>query len=243
MKKKTSINIGTSGWNYKHWKGNFYPEGIPQKKWLEYYITKFSTVELNNTFYRLPLVSTFKKWHDSTPENFLFSVKASRFITHIKRLNEPEEPVDKFISSAKNLKTKLGPVLFQLPPGFKYDPERLECLLKILPPKLRYTFEFRNSTWWNDETYQLLRRYNSAFCIFELGEIISTKEVTADFVYIRLHGPSGRYSGDYDKHTIKEWADLFNQWKKEDKDIFCYFDNDERGFAAKNALDLKEMVG
>jgi len=242
MKPKTSVYIGTSGWNYKHWKGNFYPEGVPQKRWLEFYITKFSTVELNSTFYRLPLVSTFKKWHESTPDDFFFSVKASRFITHIKRLNEPIEPVDNFISSAKNLEAKLGPILFQLPPGFKYNYKRLEDFLKILPFKLRYTFEFRNNTWWNNETYQLLKKHNCAFCIFELGETISPKEVTADFVYIRLHGPGGRYRGDYDKQTLGEWADAFNQWKKEKKDIFCYFDNDERGFAAKNALGLKEMI-
>ena len=144
MKIKTSIYIGTSGWNYKHWRGNFYPEGIPQKKWAWVLYYKIFYCRTNSTFYRLPLVSTFKKWNDSTPDDSLFSVKASRFITHIKRLNKPEEPVDNFISSAKNLGKKLGPILFQLPPGFKYNYKRLEGFLKILPFKLRYTFEFRN---------------------------------------------------------------------------------------------------
>ena len=237
------IHIGTSGWGYKHWKGNFYPEDIPQKDWLQFYISKgFCTVELNSPFYHLPKKSTYEKWRNSVPEDFIFSVKASRYITHIKKLYEAKESVEKFFDSAVELKSNLGPVLFQLPPGWKFDKDRLQNFLKDLPVKNRYTFEFRNDTWWNDETLGLLKDNNIAFCIYELGGTITPKEITADFVYIRLHGPGSKYQGDYDKKTLSEWANSFTGWKNDGKDIFCYFDNDQKGYAAKNALELNELI-
>ena len=240
MKK---VNIGTSGWNYQHWKGSFYPEDIPQKDWLHFYIGKgFKTVELNSPFYHLPKNSTYKKWYESVPEDFVFSVKASRYITHIKKLNEAGESIEKFFDGAKELKEKLGSVLFQLPPGLKSDAERLKNFMKNLSEKYRCTFEFRNNSWWNDDIFEELKNKNAAFCIYELNGTITPKEVTADFIYIRLHGPGGKYQGDYDNKTLSNWADFIRNWNEEGKDVYCYFDNDEKGFAAKNALKLKELT-
>src|SRR5690606_9874997 len=157
--KKNKIHIGTSGWNYKHWKKNFYPADLPQKKWLEFYYGKFKTVELNNSFYRLPEEKTFDNWRKSTPEDFIFSVKASRYITHIKKLID-EEPLKEFLKRTKFLKEKLGPILFQLPPGWKYNEERFDAFLKILPDKFKFIFEFRNESWWNDNVINKLKEHN-----------------------------------------------------------------------------------
>lgn len=236
------IYIGTSGWNYKHWKGRFYPDDLPVKSWFKFYIEKFDTVELNTSFYHLPKKETFVKWYKDAPGKFIYAVKASRYITHQKKLNEPDEPVDTFIKHAEGLKEKLGPILFQLPPGWKYNEERFEKLLKILPKKYRYTFEFRNETWWNNDAFSLLEKYNSAFCIFELAGQITPNIVTADFIYIRLHGPNGKYAGSYDDKALVKWADQFDIWKNEGKDIYCYFDNDDSAYAAFNALTLKKLL-
>lgn len=232
--------MGTSGWSYKHWKETFYPKDIKQKEWLEYYYSKFKTVEVNNSFYRIPEDKTFESWKDSTPKNFLFSVKANRAITHYKYLKDKKK-VDDFLEKVNILKSKLGPVLFQLPPNYKYHKEVLEKFLKGLPQKFRYTMEFRNKEWWNDEAYDLLKKYNVAFCIYELGDVQTENVVTADFVYIRLHGPDGKYKGNYEDNTLKMWNGHFNDWLDVGKDVYCYFDNDENGYAPKNALKLLEI--
>ena len=195
--------IGTSGWNYKHWKGNFYPEDITQKEWLNFYTERFDTVELNASFYHLPKRDTFKNWKKDTPDKFIFSVKASRYITHNKKLHEVKEPVSNFYKSANGLGKKIGTTLFQLPPGWKFNEERIRNFIKVLPKSKRFTIEFRNDSWWNDDLLQILRDNNIAFCIFELGGVLSPKEVTADFIYIRLHGPDGKYAGSYDEKHYK----------------------------------------
>jgi uncharacterized protein YecE (DUF72 family) len=239
MRKK--IHIGTSGWNYRHWKGRFYPEDIPQKKWLEFYCKNFRTLELNNTFYRLPEVKTFNNWRKNTPDDFMFSVKASRYITHIKKLND-KEPTQEFLKRAKYLKEKLGPILFQLPPGWKFNEKRFNSFLDNLPKKYSYTFEFRNDNWWNEKVIESLKEHNMAFCIFEIGGTISPREVTADFIYVRLHGPGEKYQGSYSDKKLKDWASFFCKWKKKGKEIWCYFDNDQNAYAAHNADKLQEMV-
>jgi uncharacterized protein YecE (DUF72 family) len=236
------INIGTSGWNYKHWRGWFYPEDLPQKQWLNFYIKKFKTVELNNSFYRLPTKEVFQKWKASVPGDFIFSVKGSRYLTHMKKLNDPEDSLKDFIANVKGLGNKSGPVLFQLPPGWALNIERFTAFLKALPKKFKFTFEFRNSSWWNDEVYSLLKKYNAAFCIFELGGVLSPKEVTADFIYIRLHGPGGKYQGDYSSTVLSGWSDFFKSCRNQAEEIFCYFDNDQNAYAAKNALELIQIV-
>ncbi len=239
---KGKVYIGTSGWNYKHWKGNFYPEDLRQKNWLGFYADKLKTVEINNSFYRLPDKKTFKSWKDNTPKNFIFSVKGSRYITHMKKLKEPKQSSKKLFTRVKHLKKKLGPILFQLPPRWKFNRERFEKFLKVLPEKYRYTFEFREKSWWNDETLELLKKYNAAFCIYELAGTLTPKEVTADFVYIRLHGPGDKYQGNYSKKQLSGWAGAVSTWQRKNKDVYLYFDNDDSGYAVKNAMEIQKML-
>ncbi len=242
MKRKGHIYIGTSGWHYSHWAGTFYPEGIKDNEQLPYYLQHFKTVELNNSFYNLPLATTFKNWKAATPEGFLFSVKGSRYITHMKKLKVDKATINKFLSRAGKLDEKLGPVLFQLPPGWKVNAERFEEFLNKLPEGHRYTFEFRNASWYAEEIYELLRSHNCAFCIYELAGHLSPLEVTADFVYIRLHGPGDKYQGSYTAAALKRWAKEIKRWVGEGRDVFVYFDNDQAGYAAFNAGQLYEMA-
>lgn len=236
------IYVGTSGWNYRHWKGNFYPEHLKQKEWLKFYSQRLDTVEINNSFYRLPDTNTFASWARNTPEKFIFSVKGSRYITHMKKLNDPEQSIKKLFTRIKYLKEKLGPILFQLPPHWKFNKERLEKFLKALPKDYRYTFEFREKSWWNHEALELLVEYNAAFCIYELAGTITPKEITADFVYIRLHGPGDKYQGDYSKNELTGWAEAISSWQRKNKDIYVYFDNDDSGYSIKNAQELQNML-
>jgi uncharacterized protein YecE (DUF72 family) len=238
----TKIYIGTSGWHYKHWKGTFYPEDIKEKDQLVKYIETFNTVELNNSFYHLPLRSTFTQWKKSVPDNFIFAVKGSRYITHMKKLKESNEALQALLHNASGLKEKLGPVLFQLPPGWKINTQRLEDFLKQLPRKFRFAFEFRNKTWYTEDVYALLRKYNCAFCIYELDRHLSPLEVTTDFVYVRLHGPAGKYQGSYTKRQLSSWAKTCAAWKQNHKDVYIYFDNDQEGYAAFNARTLQALL-
>lgn len=237
------IRIGTSGYHYKHWLGTFYPEKMPASKMLAYYAERFDTLELNNSFYRLPTVGAFNAWREATPENFVFSVKASRYITHNKKLKDPENAVDNILARAVHLGPKLGPVLFQLPPRWKLNLERLESLLEILPRELRYVFEFRETSWMTPDVYRLLRHYNAAFCIYQLAGYQSPLEITADFTYVRLHGPdAGKYQGSYSDAALRQWAERIDQWTTRLKAIYVYFDNDQAGYAAHNAMTLRKMV-
>jgi uncharacterized protein YecE (DUF72 family) len=237
------IRIGTSGFHYKHWKGPFYPPKTPASAMLDFYTQHFDTVELNNSFYRLPPASAFDSWRDATPENFVFAVKASRFITHNKKLKDPENAVDNLLPRAARLGEKLGPILFQLPPKWRVNPERLRNLLAILPSEIRYTFEFRELSWMNAEVNDILRRFNAAFCIYELAGYHSALSVTADFTYVRLHGPAtGKYQGSYSEQRLSQWARQIEVWAKELEAIYVYFDNDQAGYAAANGSRLKEMV-
>ncbi|MGE5568024.1 MAG: DUF72 domain-containing protein [Rhodospirillales bacterium] len=236
------IRIGASGWHYNHWRGPFYPEKLPASKFLAFYSQHFDTVEINNSFYKLPAESALEEWESTVPPNFLFSVKASRFITHMKKLLDPEAAFKKFFDRVILLGRKLGPVLFQLPPRWNCDPERLDAFLSGLPRRLRYAFELRNPTWFNPEVEAILRNYRAAFCIYEIAHFLSPKTITSDFVYVRLHGPDGPYQGDYADSVLAGWARDFRAWNKTGKDVYCYFDNDQEGYAVKNALRLKELV-
>jgi uncharacterized protein YecE (DUF72 family) len=237
------IRIGTSGYHYKHLLGTFYPEKTPASRMLAYYAQHFDTLELNNSFYRLPTEAAFKSWRDATPENFVFAVKASRFITHNKKLKDPENALDNILARAAHLGKKLGPVLFQLPPRWKVNVSRLEALLEILPRELRYVFEFRETSWMTAEVYRLLRRYNAGFCIYQLAGYQSPLEVTADFTYVRLHGPdAGKYQGSYSDAVLRQWAERIDQWTTRLRAIYIYFDNDQAGYAAHNAMTLRKMV-
>jgi uncharacterized protein YecE (DUF72 family) len=237
------IRIGTSGFHYKHWKGPFYPAKCPASKMLDYYLKHFDTVELNNTFYRLPEARAFDCWREATPENFIFVVKASRFITHNKKLKDPENALDNLLPRAAHLGEKLGPILFQLPPHWRVNPERLTKLLEILPRDLRYAFEFRELSWINPQVESILKRFDAAFCIYELAGYRTPLLITADFAYVRLHGPaSGKYQGNYSFEKLEGWAKRIDKWARDLKAIYVYFDNDQAAYAAANALALKHLA-
>ena len=236
------LNIGTSGWNYNHWRGPFYPKDLPAEQWQNYYMERFNTVEVNNTFYQLPSEKTYAKWRDQAPKGFQYALKASRYITHMKKLKDPDQPLGNFLSHAEKLGDKFGPVLFQLPPRWKMNTDRLADFLKALPRGFRFAFEFRDNSWWDEPVYELLKKHNAAFCIFDLEGKQSPAELTADFAYVRLHGPNGAYQGKYDDPALSEWARQFNSWMQKDLAVFCYFDNDENGYAAQNAQRLKELA-
>jgi len=237
------IYIGTSGWHYGHWKGVFYPEYVHERDLLAYYSTRFGTVEINNTFYRLPEKDTFEQWRESVSGDFVFAVKASRYITHMKKLRDAAEPVNNFLESTGGLGKRLGPILFQLPPRWKANPGRLEEFLGLLPKGRRYAFEFRDHSWLCDEIYGILSEHGAACCIYDLDGYTSPETVTADFVYVRLHGPAGPYMGRYGRKALSGWADAFNAWTGQGRDVYCYFDNDENGYAALDAAALLEMTG
>ncbi len=236
------IHIGTSGWHYRHWIGTFYPAGMPSSRMFAFYRTVFDTVELNNSFYRLPTPEAFAAWRDAAPPGFCFAVKGSRFLTHNKKLKEPEQALQNLLPRAEILGPKLGPILFQLPPKWKVNLERLEQFLQALPPQHRYAFEFRESSWHTAPVYEILRRYNAAYCIHELAGFQTELTVTADFTYVRLHGPGNKYQGSYTDATLCEWTDRIAQWSNQLKAVYIYFDNDDSGYAPRNALELKRLV-
>jgi uncharacterized protein YecE (DUF72 family) len=238
----TNVHIGTSGWHYAHWKGNFYPSALPTSKMLEWYSERFRTVEINNSFYRLPTEESVQNWKIRTPNDFCFAVKASRYITHNRKLIDPENSMAKFIAMLKGFGRKLGPVLFQLPPAWRLNQQRLKEFLQALPAGKHYVMEFRNPTWYTTPLYELLRENNVALCISDLAGVLSPLEITADFVYVRLHGPGNAYQGSYDAAALRQWATRIEQWNGQSRSVFCYFDNDQAGFAAKNALALRKKL-
>jgi uncharacterized protein YecE (DUF72 family) len=237
------IHIGTSGWHYGHWKGPFYPRDLPAGDFLSFYAQHFHTVEINNTFYQLPAEETVRTWRDTVEPHFVFSVKASRYITHMKKLKDPQEPVRRFLDRIATLGDRLGPILFQLPPRWHFDRQRLRSFLQALPSGFRYTFELRDPSWLNEQAYDILAEHGAALCIYDLRGHVSPKEITADFVYVRLHGPYGAYRGSYSAQDLAGWAGAFSTWASRGKEVFCYFDNDESGYAVQNALALQGMVG
>ena len=237
------VRIGTSGWHYKHWLGVFYPEGTRASEMFQYYARYFDTVEINNSFYRLPTATTFDNWRESSPANFCYAVKGSRFITHMKKLKDPQTSSAKFFLVAERLGPKLGPILFQLPPRWKVNTERLEEFLRTLPREHQYALEIRDETWLVPEVYKLLRKFHVAFCIHDFADMKVPKEITADFTYIRFHGPtSAKYWGSYADKELRGWADRIKQWRRDLSAVYAYFNNDPEGAAIRNALTLKEFV-
>lgn len=236
------IRIGTSGWHYKHWLGPFYPPKLPASKMLEFYCQRFDTVELNNSFYHLPPESALKQWRDSTPEDFRLAMKGSRFLTHMKKLKDPEQGLERFLARADLLGPKLGPILFQLPPHWQVNVERLEHFLEALPGQHEYGFEFRNETWNVPAVYELLGRHNAAYCAFDLAGYQSPVEITADFAYVRLHGPGGKYQGSYTDEALHGWAERIAGWVGKLRAVYVYFDNDQAAYAVNNALRLHLLL-
>lgn len=240
--------VGTSGWNYKHWSdGVFYPPGLKQAEWLGFYCQHFDTVEINNTFYHLPARHVFEDWRAATPDEFAFAVKASRFITHMKKLAAPEEHVALFLENASGLGHKLSVVLFQLPPYWKFNKERLEALFKFLSeqtivPNLRSALEVRHESWNSEECFRVLREYNVSLALADWPGFAADGPVTADFVFLRRHGPGDVYASNYPDEYLRRDADRIRAWLKEGKDVYIYFNNDAYGYAVKNALRLKEFL-
>jgi len=235
--------VGTSGWNYPHWAdGVFYPEGLTQTKWLEYYTRFFNCVELNVTFYRSIRRKVFENWNKRTPENFSLVAKGPRFITHVKKLKIEKKSLDLFMDSCTGLKEKLAAILWQLPPAYKKDLVRLTAFLKLLKKtKIRQVFEFRNETWFDGNVYALLKEHNACLCIAHSGRFPCIKEVTADFLYLRFHGSgSVLYSDNYSDRELKAWADFAKTFKR--KDIFAFFNNDACGYAVRNALKFRKLL-
>jgi len=242
------VYVGTSGYNYPHWWNRvFYPSDLPQKKWLEYYAEYFDTVELNVSFYRLPQKEVFDGWYKRTPKKFVFAMKGSRFITHIKRLKDCRDPLSLLFEHASPLKEKLGVVLWQLPPRFKFQKERLEefcVLLSTLPrSKLhRHAFEFRDESWFCNEAFRILEEFRFAFCIAHGSGLPFIEKITSHVIYLRLHGGQVLYGSNYSDKELKQWAKKIEDWRKKKKTVFVYFNNDAYGFAVKNALTLKKLV-
>jgi uncharacterized protein YecE (DUF72 family) len=237
-KAKCDIRIGTSGWHYSDWAGRFYPADLPKTKWLEYYAGHFDTVEINNTFYHQPKPQTFKNWCKQVPKQFLFAVKANRFITHIKRLKDADEPLERFFDGIRLLKSNLGPVLYQLPPSMRKDLIRLKTFLKLLPEKPASVFEFRHESWFSQDCCELLKEFNAGFCIHDLMDV--PRLITSDVIYLRFHGTTGRYKGNYSKSTLRSWANWTKDNLKGKKALFAYFNNDYNAHAVHNAKTLGE---
>jgi uncharacterized protein YecE (DUF72 family) len=239
---RAAIYIGTSGWSYDHWKGPFYPADLANRNMLGYYAQHLRSVEINNSFYRLPERATFEHWRDAVPDGFLFSTKASRYITHMKKLKDPKTSVRQFFMRVGALGRALGPILFQLPPRWSFNERRLADFLDHLPAKYLYAFEFRDLTWLNDCAFSLLRQRSAALCIYDLAGFQSPLEITADFCYLRLHGPNTAYGGSYEIRALARWARRISTWSRSGHAVYCYFDNDERGYAVDNALRLQAML-
>lgn len=235
-------HIGTSGWVYPHWRDVFYPPKLAQSKWLEFYTRHFPTVELNNSFYRLPSEQAFSNWRDTSPEGFVYAVKVSRFITHIKRLKDVEEPVETFLSRAHHLEEKLGPLLYQLPPNMHRNNERLDAFLSLLPKGLRHVVEFRHESWLDEGIFDILRRHNVGFCVFDMPGLPCPLVATADFAYIRFHGSIGLYWSCYSDEELEDWAKKISRLGKDLEAVYIYFNNDAEGFAIRNAQTMAHRL-
>jgi len=234
----TKYCIGTSGWHYNHWRVLFYPEKLAKSEWLKYYAQQFNTVELNNSFYHLPSEKAFATWRESAPEQFVFAVKVSRFITHIKRLRNLDSAMENFLSRACLLQEKLGPLLYQLPPNMKRNDEVLENFISSLPRKYQHVIEFRHESWLNDAVFQILKRYNIGLCVFDRPDISCPFITTSNFAYIRLHGSRSLYSSCYSDEELAQWAQVIIRLGKDVKTVYIYFNNDAEVFAVRNALTL-----
>jgi len=254
--------IGTSGYIYDHWYGIFYPKGLTKSQWLEYYCQFFDTVELNVTFYRLPFELAFKSWHQRVPDNFQFTVKGSRFITHVKKLVDCEDSLKLLFARARYLREKLGLFLWQLPPNLQVNAEKLERFCQLLRSgsqwllDCRQSFEFRHKSWFCDKIYQILKKYNFALVICDYPFLLTTSSQaletnkrkivqvpeTADFIYLRRHGATALYASNYSDIQLKQDAELIKKWLKNGKDVYAYFNNDAKGYAIENALKLKSLL-
>ncbi|QKT03572.1 DUF72 domain-containing protein [Ectothiorhodospiraceae bacterium 2226] len=234
------VRIGTSGYQYDHWRGVFYPQDVPKRGWFAHYAQHFDTVEINNTFYRLPEAETFDAWRSQAPPGFCYAVKFSRYGTHMKRLKDPQEPIQRFIGRARHLRSSLGPILVQLPPRWGLNLTRLEGFLQALPPGQRWVLELRDARWLTDDVYALLARHRVALCIHDMLEDHPWR-LTAPFVYLRFHGRA-THDGNYSSQYLSAQARRIAALRADGHDVYAYFNNDLYGYAVANARDLKRYV-
>jgi len=241
MDNMTGIYVGTSGWSYDSWKKVFYPEKLAKVKYLDHYAARFSSVEMNSVFYQMPTPKAVAQFARAVPETFVFSVRANRYITHIKRLNDGRKTLPPFLSRMEMLGDKLGPILLQVPPNLGFNRDRLKSILGALPPERRFVFEFHDMSWFNEITYEALKERNAALGIFQVGERITPRVTTADFAYIRLHRPAFK-----DMETMQglldTWAKSIQDWSGSGKDVFCYFDQVGEGCVAEEALQFRDLL-
>ncbi len=236
------VFIGCSGWNYKEWRGKFYPEKLAQKNWLEYYTKQFNTVEVNNTFYRLPKDSTLEKWKKTAPKDFNFTLKGSRYVTQMKKLNDPEESLAKFEAAAAVMKTKLSCILWQLPPSLHRDDEKLINFCKALKSKNHNVIEFRHISWFTKEVYDILKKYKVSFCSISSPDFPEDMIVTNNIGYVRFHGKGKKwYDYHYSKEELEEWHQKIKNCDA--GEVYIYFNNDMHAYAPENAKQLREMFG
>ncbi len=234
-----SLRIGTSGYQYDHWKDRFYPEDLPKKDWFGFFAERFDSVEINNTFYSLPKADTFEQWREAAPEGFQYSLKFSRYGSHIKKLKDPDQTIATFLEVAEKLDATLGPILVQLPPRWRPDPERLHRFLQQAPGKHRWAIEVRDPAWLNDDIYAVLREHAAALCIHDMIDD-HPRTLTADWTYLRFHGE--QYSGSYSPQYLSAQADWIADLLKEGRDVYAYFNNDQDAHAPSNARDLQRYV-
>jgi uncharacterized protein YecE (DUF72 family) len=246
-----TVRIGCSGWQYRHWRGDFYPAELPTSRWFAHYALTFDTVEINNSFYRLPAAGTFANWREQGPSHFLYAVKASRFLTHMKKLKDPADPLERFFENAKQLGPRLGPILYQLPPRWPLNLERFETFLRAIAPAARAAgvrtrpssvVEFRDPSWYDEDVYELMRRYKIALCLHDMQGSASGKLVVGPFVYVRFHFGTKKYGGRYPDERLDEWADWLAARAAERLRVFAYFNNDTGGHAPRDAVRLRARI-
>ena len=234
-----TLRIGTSGYQYDHWQGVFYPEDLPKKSWFGHYADHFDTVEVNNTFYHLPTADAFDAWHDAAPPGFRYALKFSRYGSHLKHLKDPADTVQAFVERADRLKAYAGPILVQLPPKWNADPERLRAFLEAAPGRYRWAVELRDASWLDERIYGILEAHGAALCIHDMLAD-HPRRLTADWTYVRFHGD--HYRGSYAEETLADWAEQLGAWLGDGKDAYVYFNNDEQGHAVHDALELRRRV-
>jgi uncharacterized protein YecE (DUF72 family) len=237
------VRIGTSGWIYRHWRGRFYPPDLPVHGWFRFYSQHFDTVEINNSFYRLPAVTTLIDWRRQAPPGFVYTVKASRYLTHMKKLKDPAEPIDNIVGRARQLGSHLGPILYQLPPHWRCDLARLRQFISQLPTDLNHVFEFREPTWCNDDVRGLLTETGMSFCIHDMRGFQCPAWVTGSIAYLRFHGPTElKYAGSYSRANLRTRAQRIRDFQAQGRDVYVYFNNDDQAHAVANARELKALL-
>lgn len=242
MKRRGVIRVGTSGWNYRHWCGPFYPKDASPYDWFHHYAGVFDTVEINNTFYQLPETTTFDRWKKQAPQGFVYAVKASRYLTHMKKLKDAKEPLEHFLKRARRLESHLGPVLYQLPPRWRPDWKRLDAFCAALPKDNLHVLEFRERDWLQEKTYDILRTHGVCLCVHDLLKR-HPRRITGPAVYVRFHGAGAKYGGSYSRRRLRAWADWMRDAAEDGHDVYAYFNNDARACAVRNARVLRTILG